>query len=162
MKSFLVGVLKKNQMKYLFGKHSESLCEYNSITLEEISGTSYVALFRLENDRFECHMLQDIESWFSKGKTTLPNTRADVTDADINRVYMFHKGTYPPPKPSSPLQNSPRSPPPPPRPRAPVSRLIPYSNDRFRFVTTRSGQNSRRPTSPRSPLSRSPTRRRMS
>ena len=129
MKCFLVGVLKKNQMRHLFGKHSESLCEYNSITLDKIPGTAYVALFRLENDHFECHTLDGIESWFSKGKTTLPNTRANVTDADINRVFKFSQIMNPqPPPPSYP---PPPSPPPPPRsPRR-------DSSDRFRFVTTR-------------------------
>lgn len=123
MKCFLVGVLKKNQMRHLFGKHSESLCDYNSITLDKILGTTYVALFRLENDHFECHTLDEIESWFSKGKTTLPNTRANVTDADIQRVFRFYQIMNPPP-------------PPPPPPRSPRR----DSSDRFRFVTTRGGR----------------------
>lgn len=135
MKCFLVGVLKKNQMKHLFGKHSESLCDYNSITLDKIPGTTYVALFRLENDHFECHTLDEIESWFSKGKTTLPNTRANVTDADINRIFRFHQIMNPPPPP--PSYPPPPSPPPPPRsPRSPRR----DSSDRFRFVTTRRGR----------------------
>lgn len=140
MKCFLVGVLKKNQMSHLFGKHSESLCQYNSITLEKIQGVTYVALFRLENDRFECHTLDDIEMWFSKGKKTLPNTRAQVTEADIKRVLKFHEVMSPQPPP-----------PPYPPPPSPTPPLSPYrfvttrrrnsfsDSDRYRFVTTRRG-----------------------
>tara|TARA_B100001989_G_scaffold253284_1_gene239574 strand:+ start:5376 stop:5858 length:483 start_codon:yes stop_codon:yes gene_type:complete len=145
MKSFLVGVLKKNQMRHLFGKHSESLCDYSSITLEEISGTAYVALFRLENNHFECHTLDDIESWFSKGKSTLPNTRAKVTEADINRVYKFYEVMNPPPPP--PSHPPPPSPPPPPRSPRRSPSISSSPNDRFRFVTTRRGSQRRSPQS---------------
>lgn len=123
MKGYLVGILKKGEMKHLFGKHSESLCEYNSISLEKITRTTYVVLFRLENDHFECHTLDDIEQWFSKNKTVLPNTRAELTMADINRVLEFYSILNPPPPPPS-------SPPPP-------VEMVPLPID-DRFVTIRS------------------------
>ena len=55
-----------------------------------------------------------------KGKTTLPNTRANVTDADINVVFRISQVINPPLPPRFPRRDS---------------------SDRFRFVTTRRGRH---------------------
>ena len=89
-------------MQHLFNHHIPNICDYNSITLDKITRSSYVALFRLQNNHFECHTLEDIAKWFLRNKTALPNTRADVTNADIKRTIDFYYTIYPPPPPRTP------------------------------------------------------------
>ena len=128
IKAHLVGVLKKGEMKHLFGKYNDSLCDYNSISLERIPRTAYVALFRLDNNHFECHLLEDISEWFLKDKNKLPNTRGLVSEADIKRVLVFYNTINPPP-------------PPPPEPSIRIPDYYNGSPNRFEHVTTRRGRN---------------------
>ena len=102
MKANLVGILKKGEMKYLFDKHdNDALCNEDVFNLEPVPRSSYVVLFRLESNHLECHPLEGILEWFSRGKTQLPKSRGTVSNADIERVMKFIYTIQPPPPPES-------------------------------------------------------------
>lgn len=78
----------KNEMEKLKEGLGEN-CKTDLISLEDISPTDWVVLFRYDfkgKDYYKCYGRDSLREWFSYHNTTLPDSRNPVSEADIARV----------------------------------------------------------------------------
>lgn len=117
MSAVLVGVLKQGEMKRLFKHLDMEMCNYDPISFEDIKPSDAIALFRLPNHKYECHLVTSLQKWFNTGNRTLPDTRYTVTYADSIRILPEKEGLADHLDDSNVVKkrrSRPRSPPPPP------------------------------------------------